>query len=164
VTDIKGMLRIDRQLFGLRRGKWVFGIVLAACVVGNMKGTDTKKKVDTAWPAYGGSAADTHYSKLSQINVGNVSKLQKVWRFDTKEGGGLETTPVIVGGVLYGFTPLLKVFALDAATGKLATNRTPEAHAWAVKRFAEIRSDGQFVPMSVGKDTLMWPGFDGGRG
>jgi quinoprotein glucose dehydrogenase len=47
-------------------------------------------------------------------------------------------------------------------TEDMLTNRTLEAHAWAVKRFAEIRSDGQFVPMSVGKDTLMWPGFDGG--
>jgi glucose dehydrogenase len=32
---------------------------------------------------------------------------------------GLETTPLIVDGVLYGFTPSQKVFALNAATGKL---------------------------------------------
>jgi quinoprotein glucose dehydrogenase len=125
VTDRKGMLRIDPQLVGIRPGKWVFGIVLAACVVGNLNATDAKKNVDTEWPVYGGSAANTHYSKLSQINVGNVSKLQEVWRFDTKEGGGLETTPVIVDGVLYGFTPLLKVFALDAASGKLAWEFVP---------------------------------------
>jgi quinoprotein glucose dehydrogenase len=125
VTDRKGMLRIDPQLVGIRPGKWVFGIVLAACVVGNLNATDAKKNVDTEWPVYGGSAANTHYSTLSQINVGNVSKLQEVWRFDTKEGGGLETTPVIVDGVLYGFTPLLKVFALDAASGKLAWEFVP---------------------------------------
>jgi quinoprotein glucose dehydrogenase len=125
VTDRKGMLRIDPQLVGFRRGKWVFGIVLAGCVVGNMNAAGAKKKADTEWPAYGGSAANTHYSTLSQINVGNVSKLQEVWRFDTKEGGGLETTPVIVDGMLYGFTPLLKVFALDAATGKLAWEFVP---------------------------------------
>jgi quinoprotein glucose dehydrogenase len=53
-------------------------------------------------------------------------------------------------------------FSRQRITEDMLTNRTPEAHAWAVKRFAEIRSDGQFVPMSVGKDTLMWPGFDGG--
>jgi quinoprotein glucose dehydrogenase len=119
------MLRIAPQLVGFRRGKWVFGIVLAACVVGNMNAAGAKKKADTEWPAYGGSAANTHYSTLSQINVGNVSKLQEVWRFDTKEGGGLETTPVVVDGMLYGFTPLLKVFALDAATGKLAWEFVP---------------------------------------
>jgi quinoprotein glucose dehydrogenase len=125
VTDIKDMLRIGRQLAGLKRGKWVFGIALAACVAGNLNAAGAKKKVDTEWPVYGGSSANTHYSKLSQINVGNVTKLQEVWRFDTKEGGGLETTPVIVDGVLYGFTPLLKVFALDAANGKLAWEFVP---------------------------------------
>ena len=125
MTDRKGMLRIDPELVGFKRGKWIFGMVLAACVVGNLNATGVKKKVDTEWPASGGSAANTHYSTLSQINVGNVSKLQEVWRFDTKEGGGLETTPVIADGVLYGFSPLLKVFALDAATGKLAWEFVP---------------------------------------
>jgi quinoprotein glucose dehydrogenase len=125
VTDRKGMLRIDSQLVGFKRGKWIFGIALAVSLVGNVNATGAKKKVDTEWPVYGGSAANTHYSTLSQINVGNVSKLQEVWRFDTKEGGGLETTPVIVDGVLYGFSPLLKVFALDAATGKLAWEFVP---------------------------------------
>jgi quinoprotein glucose dehydrogenase len=125
VTDRKGMLRIDSQLVGFKRGKWIFGIALTVSLVGNVNATGAKKKVDTEWPVYGGSAANTHYSTLSQINVGNVSKLQEVWRFDTKEGGGLETTPVIVDGVLYGFSPLLKVFALDAATGKLAWEFVP---------------------------------------
>jgi quinoprotein glucose dehydrogenase len=99
-------------------GKWLFVIVLAACVVSSANAVDGKKKVDKDWPVYGGPSDNTHYSNLSQINVGNVSKLQEVWRFDTKEGGGLETTPVVIDGVLYGFSPLLKVFALDAATGK----------------------------------------------
>jgi quinoprotein glucose dehydrogenase len=98
--------------------KRLFGIVLAACVLSSANALDGKKKADADWPVYGGSSANNHYSNLSQINVGNASKLQEVWRFDTKEGGGLETTPVIVDGILYGFTPLLKVFALDAASGK----------------------------------------------
>jgi quinoprotein glucose dehydrogenase len=125
VTDRKGMLRMNSQLVGLSPGKWAFGILLVACAVGNMNATGVNKKVDTEWPVSGGSAANTHYSALSQINIGNVSKLQEVWQFDTTEGGGLETTPVIVDGVLYGFTPLLKVFALDAATGKLAWEFVP---------------------------------------
>ena len=35
------------------------------------------------------------------------------------EEGGLETTPIIVGRVLYAYTPSQKVIALDAATGRL---------------------------------------------
>jgi quinoprotein glucose dehydrogenase len=42
------------------------------------------------------------------------------------------------------------------------TNRTPEAHAWAVKQFKSMISGGQFVPPSVDKLTIDMPGFAGG--
>jgi quinoprotein glucose dehydrogenase len=35
-------------------------------------------------------------------------------------------------------------------------------HAWAIARFRSYRSEGQFVPFGVGKDTVVFPGFDGG--
>ena len=133
MTDAETM-RAGWRLAGVKRARWLFAIVLAASIVSNTNATGVKtwkpvhattKKADTEWPVYGGSSANTHYSKLSQINVGNVSKLQEVWRFDTKEGGGLETTPVIADGFLYGFSPLLRVFALDAASGKLAWEFVP---------------------------------------
>lgn len=95
-------------------------LVAYAAGVASRKATvmpDTR--VETDWPVYGGSEANTHYSKLNQINTGNVSKLQEVWRFDTKERGGLESSPIVVHGTLYSFTPTQKVFALEAATGKL---------------------------------------------
>src|SRR6266571_3423413 len=71
------------------------------------------------WPAYGGGPTNIHYSSLAQINRTNVKRLQVAWSFDTGEQGGLQTSPIIVGGVLYGITPTQKVFALNAATGKL---------------------------------------------
>jgi glucose dehydrogenase/mono/diheme cytochrome c family protein len=71
------------------------------------------------WSTIGGTPGNSHYSSLSQINRSNVSKLQVAWKFDTGESGGLETTPVIVNGVLYAFTPTQQVIALDGATGKL---------------------------------------------
>jgi quinoprotein glucose dehydrogenase len=71
------------------------------------------------WPEYGGDRGGTHYSTLRQITRTNVSQLKVAWTFDTKETGGLETTPVIVDGVLYAFTPTRKVIALDGATGTL---------------------------------------------
>ncbi len=42
------------------------------------------------------------------------------------------------------------------------TNRTPAAHDWALKAFEDIRSNGQFYPMSLDKLTVVFPGFDGG--
>jgi len=71
------------------------------------------------WPAYGGAPKNNHYSTLAQINTSNVKRLAVAWSFDTQEEGGLQTSPLIIDGVLYGITPTQKVFALDAATGKL---------------------------------------------
>jgi glucose dehydrogenase/mono/diheme cytochrome c family protein len=71
------------------------------------------------WPVYGGQSADDHYSSLTQINRENVSRLKIAWTYDTGEKNGLQTSPLIVGRVLYGLTPTQKVIALDAATGKL---------------------------------------------
>jgi glucose dehydrogenase len=72
---------------------------------------------ETDWEFYLGSPGNTHYSTLTQINVNNVSQLREVWSFDTKEKGGLETTPLMIDGVLYAYTPKQEVIALDAATG-----------------------------------------------
>jgi quinoprotein glucose dehydrogenase len=41
------------------------------------------------------------------------------------------------------------------------TNRTPEAHQWAVGQFRKMRNEGQFVPFQIKKETLVLPGFDG---
>ena len=71
------------------------------------------------WPVYGGQAAGDHYSSLSQINRKNVHELQLAWKFDAEEEGGLQTSPIVVGRILYGYTATQKVIALDAASGKL---------------------------------------------
>jgi quinoprotein glucose dehydrogenase len=55
-----------------------------------------------------------------------------------------------------------KPFARQLLTPELLTTRTPEAHAWALEQFKTFRSGGQFVPLTVGKDTVVFPGFDGG--
>ncbi len=63
-----------------------------------------------------------HYSTLSQINRTNVHKLTVAWKFDTGEGGngnGLETNPLVIDRVMYAFTPLQKVIAVDGANGRL---------------------------------------------
>jgi glucose dehydrogenase len=53
-------------------------------------------------------------------------------------------------------------FARQRLTEAMLTTRSPEAHAWAAKEFANFVSDGQFVPLSVGRQTVVFPGFDGG--
>jgi glucose dehydrogenase len=77
------------------------------------------KKPGSSWE-YGGGSAQEHYSPLTQINRSNVSRLKVAWTYDAGKLGshGLETTPLVIDGVLYGLTPSQKVFALNAATGK----------------------------------------------
>ena len=53
-------------------------------------------------------------------------------------------------------------FARQRLTEDLLTQRTPEVHRWALENFKNFRSEGQFVPLSVGKETVVFPGFDGG--
>jgi quinoprotein glucose dehydrogenase len=77
------------------------------------------KKDTHDWPIYGGTSDNNHFSPLTQINRSNVNQLTVAWTFDSEESGGLQTSPIVVGRVLYGITPSQKVFALDAAAGKL---------------------------------------------
>jgi glucose dehydrogenase len=53
-------------------------------------------------------------------------------------------------------------YARQLLTADMLTQRTPEAHAWASEQFKTFRSEGQFIPFGLGKQTVIFPGFDGG--
>jgi quinoprotein glucose dehydrogenase len=100
-------------------------LTVAACVLSSTAqessapATSAISQSSQDWPLYGGNPEGNHFSPLAQINRANVTQLQVAWTFDTAEPGGLQTNPLVVNGVLYGITPTQKIFALDAATGKL---------------------------------------------
>ncbi len=77
---------------------------------------------DSDWPSYLGDNGRQHYSALDQINRDNVSQLELAWVYDSGElrGGGstMYTSPLVIDGVLYGLSPKLVAFALNAATGE----------------------------------------------
>lgn len=79
------------------------------------------------WAYYGHDAGGTRYSPLTQINRDNVKNLKVAWTFhtgDISDGSGrpkrsgLETTPILVDGILYLTTPFNRVFAVNPETGK----------------------------------------------
>jgi len=90
----------------------------------------------TEWPSYAGDKASTKYSPLAQINGGNFSRLKTAWVWKSAEeevakANDLKTwvwesTPLMVGGVLYVCTSLSQVAALDAATGNALWIYDPE--------------------------------------
>ena len=53
-------------------------------------------------------------------------------------------------------------YARQRLTADTLTSRTPEANHAMREQFARMRSDGPFLPLTVGVDTTIYPGFDGG--
>ena len=53
-------------------------------------------------------------------------------------------------------------FARQTLTEDVLTNRTPEARAWALAQLRTMNNGTQFLPIKVGAETIIFPGFDGG--
>ncbi|MGH7745333.1 MAG: c-type cytochrome, partial [Candidatus Dormibacteria bacterium] len=68
------------------------------------------------WLTYNGRLNGNRYSGLTQINGSNVKNLALKWIFPIPHFG-LETTPIVVDGVMYVTGPN-QVYAVDALTGR----------------------------------------------
>ena len=89
----------------------------------------TSMQAGEDYPVYGGNKEGNRYSPLDQINTANVKNLQVAWMYNAAEipdpndskpqrPKAIQCQPIVVNGVLYGTTSDLKLFALDAGTGK----------------------------------------------
>lgn len=102
----------------IRKGLLFFGVlsaVLSACKDHPSRYTD--------WKVYGGSSANIKYSSLDQVDTSNVSGLRPAWIYLSESGdstkyGPMQCNPIIIDNTLYGVSPKLKLFAIDAATGE----------------------------------------------
>lgn len=65
-----------------------------------------------------GNYEQTRFYPEKQINKSNVGKLRPAWIFQTEVKESLETTPIVVDGVMYVTTSFNHVYALDAKTGE----------------------------------------------
>jgi PQQ-dependent dehydrogenase (methanol/ethanol family) len=69
------------------------------------------------WMSYWGGYDGKHFSSLDQITARNVGQLQVKWAAQLPGDAILQSTPVVVDGVMYTAGPPGEVFALDAKTG-----------------------------------------------
>ncbi len=98
------------------------------------------------WRNYGGDAAGTHYSDLTQINPSTVARLKLAWSFRTGDlahpgqAYDFEATPIKIGNLIYLCTPTGQVFALDSATGKVI---------WHFNAKTKLARDGTFICRGV---------------
>jgi len=65
-----------------------------------------------------GNYDQTRYYPARQINTGNVKNLERAWVFKTEIVESMETTPIVVNGIMYVTTSFNHVYALNAATGE----------------------------------------------
>ncbi len=75
-----------------------------------------------SWPVYGGSKDGLHYSALTEIDTTNVGGLHQLWVYhcgDVDSNSQIQVNPIVIGSTLYGISPRLKLFALDASTGQM---------------------------------------------
>jgi quinoprotein glucose dehydrogenase len=104
--------------------------------------------------------------------VAQTTKQGWVYLFDRATGEPLfpvesrQYPPSSVPGEQTSPTQLLPVrpapYARQTLTEDMLTNRTPEVHQWALEKFRGFRNGGQFFPFSVGQETVVFPGYDGG--
>jgi len=69
------------------------------------------------WLTYWGDLRGTHYSGLKQVTPANAPLLKSAWTYQLG-GNTVETTPLVVDGLMFVTGPLNNAAALDARTGR----------------------------------------------
>jgi len=93
----------------------------------------------SGWRTYAGTKEGNRYSTNTQVDLSNVKGLKVAWTYSTKDKDSAnrsqnQCNPIIVDGVLYGTSPKLKLFAIDAATGEQKWLFDPAAQNGCKKR------------------------------
>jgi len=115
-------------------------VVAIAMAPGFRPGSDTSTRQSTVndarilaekdtgnnWLVNGRMNDSRHFSPLQQINDKNVASLGLAWYLDIEGGMGVVSEPLVVDGVIYFSAPLSKVYAVDAASGKLLWKFDPK--------------------------------------
>ena len=90
---------------------------------------DVEKNIANSknWAMQAGDMFNQRYTKLNQINTGNVAKMQVAWTFSTGVLRGHEGSPLVIDGKMYLHSPFPnKVFAVDLDTQKILWKYEPK--------------------------------------
>ncbi len=106
------------------------------------------------WLTYGGSYTSQRYSPLTEITRENVRNLTLKWVWRPKYLDKMETTPLVVDGVLY-TVHNSEVVAVDAATGRVF---------WTFRYRVPPESNAYLMVvkgLAISGDRLFWATYDG---
>jgi quinoprotein glucose dehydrogenase len=152
----------------------IFAVMMSSAFLA-AAGTAAAAVPETDWPAYGGDAGGTRYSKLTQINPSNVRDLRVAWIFRTGELGqgvkdwnrsAFEATPILYNGTLYLTTSGTDVVAVNAADGTLRWRHNSESrkdlhYSDGVSRGVSLWVDVASEPEAVCHARIYAPTLDG---
>ena len=112
------------------RSAWLgLGCALLALPGSVLANADVEKNIADSknWAVQAGDMYNQRYSKLNQINTGNVAKMQVAWTFSTGVLRGHEGSPLVIDGKMYLHSPFPnKVFAVDLDTQKILWKYEPK--------------------------------------
>ena len=80
----------------------------------------------TNWLLNGRTSDEAHFSPLTQISDKNVNGLGLAWYLDFDGAMGVVAEPIVVDGIVYVSAPQSRVYAVDAASGKLIWKFDPQ--------------------------------------
>lgn len=78
------------------------------------------------WLTHGLNYSEDRFSPLDQISKSNVDSLGLAWSLILGTKRGIETTPLVVDGILFLSGPWSMVYAVDARTGKMIWTYDPK--------------------------------------
>jgi len=81
-------------------------------------GTGQANNPSGEWRSYGASKTGTRFAAADQINLDNVTQLEKAWEIRTRVPGAFKGTPIQVGDGLYLCTGQNIILSLDPDTGQ----------------------------------------------
>jgi alcohol dehydrogenase (cytochrome c) len=110
------------------------------------------------WPQYHRSYNAWRYSPLKQINKANVKKLKVAWIHQPGNiTHGLQSTPIVIDGVMYTISADNNVWAINAATGKTIWHYTAKLDPVVKEVFYASASRG----VTVGRGKVFVGTLDG---
>jgi len=112
----------------------LFSLPVSVFLSCNRHAEDHLKEAGRDWPVYLGGNSSAQYTPLDQVNKNNVRQLTLAWEYHSgRDSSGqlsqIQCNPIIVDGVLFGTSPGLKTFALDAENGNLIWEFDPQHDA-----------------------------------
>jgi quinohemoprotein ethanol dehydrogenase len=123
------------------------------------------------WESFGRTAAEDHYSPLTEINDRTIQRLKLAWWMDLPPGNSV-TAPVEVDGTLYMATGYSLLRAIEARTGKVLWTYDPKAveaagrklrQGWGIRglsysngRLYVGTQDGRLIAVDAKSGRLLW--------